>query len=1691
MTIYAIGVFSGADPSNTSTNANKFMNAVSSNYPNAKSDITDYVLGFPSEWTITLGSRGEGKYYFASSSASGLEDVFDTIANTVTQSTLKVNPDEEAVLSDTLSDYFNFPDGLSEANLTGVTVQKVPVTGKNGRTYTWGTPVDITAEVNVTVDGKEIQVTGFDYKENAVTEETENGETNYSGCKLVVTFPIEVDENACLETPVSTGVYPTNSTAAGSRAGLAYKSSDSVDSNDASLTLSGSPAIHLTDLDGNGTDVKVQVYVDRTLVTDPLSYITLTRDSGDTAYDYVKTTVEGGTINCDFNYDPDHSHGDCIDLLVTVKNDTYVLQGVRSYQDYGMRGTDNVRNSGNNKYVIDNVTAVGNEGIDCTIYLRTKYSVEYYQGSDKLTGEGYNDTNIYVSYQDIATSTPVESYPTVENPAWMDWKNDNCMASVTLPALPTVEGYDVSGWYLGSATNTGTTYTGPFNVINEESDKAGGDADDNIIKFYAATALKSYDITINYVDETNQSLKTAYTESKNSGETYSFDVSKEADATIPFIIMKDEKQYVFDHFTEDSDDLFGELNGNVVITAVYLLDSDNDGTPDQYEATVTYKVVNGTWDGENAADKEANFILKTFDEVSNTWVNANPTLADSTNRVGIPTGMQPDETHVAPGTWDTEPTADTLVTGPKTYTYTFNTTVNSALTVEKTLVKVNEEAYTTGNVEVGDVLTYTIKVTNTGNVSLSNIVVTDTFTGSAAPTTETVGVTWNLNAETGKYEATWNVGELAENGGNATLTYTYTVQAADQGKTITNSAVAASGDTTGSDTNEVTVYNPDMTVTKAVTKVNDTVVAAGETVVVQKDDVLTYTITVKNTGDQDLTNVIVTDTKWSNGTKITVSGANDPVTLTDNSYTISSLTEKAIVTITYTYTVTEADVKAEKVTNNVSVKSNETPGGEDGGTTTDVVGDVTVQPADITIYTGGDGYTGAVNGSNGTSLGVTSGLPEPGFYINLPDALDKALKKAAQGAGEYTGSGPLDLSGHIRFTATTNDGQSRYWNLERYDKKDGNTSIAGGKYIYRLVPGKDQPDLRMQFTNEKGTVTSDNLDIDLNTLHDEYKMDIYAGPVNTATVEIQITFGSKTYAYTTTSQPGNLIIRGTVNGGNTTADIVPSDNLPVSGNQFAAATGTDTKYYINGSQLEVKDPTKVELLVDGIVENGKTELKDYVLANLDTVESLKGLSGVVDSNSKFAFQYLDLVDTSNGNVWIRPSGNMTIFWPYPADADTNGKFHVIHFDGLDRNYDNLDTALLNNAPKVLTAEKKDGGIVFTTSSFSPFAVVYDAKVTEYTIDASAGANGSIDPVGSVTVAAGADKTFTITADAGYHISDVTVDGKSVGAVSSYTFEDVMTNHTIRATFAKNSNPTSYTLYYHSNFGEDVTFYQSSSTRSVTVKEYDNVGRLPERDGYVFVSWNTEPDGSGTRYMPGDAFRIDGSSDDLYAQWQKDKTGPDDSGVSNWLETDEHNAYLSGYPDSTFRADRNMTRAEVAQMFYALLLDKNVTITKSFSDVPDDAWYATAVKTLASLGMMDGYPDGTFRPDEPITRAEFATVGLAFAYDPLDASCSYYDVGANAWYYTYVAQATTYGWIGGYPDNTFRPGNNITRVEVCVIVNNMLGRDADERYIDRNEDELVHFVDLSDSYWGYYTIMEATNTHEYTGSFTNEKWTDVK
>lgn len=373
-------------------------------------------------------------------------------------------------------------------------------------------------------------------------------------------------------------------------------------------------------------------------------------------------------------------------------------------------------------------------------------------------------------------------------------------------------------------------------------------------------------------------------------------------------------------------------------------------------------------------------------------------------------------------------------------------------------------------------------------------------------------------------------------------------------------------------------------------------------------------------------------------------------------------------------------------------------------------------------------------------------------------------------------------------------------------------------------------------------------------------------------------------------------------------------------------------------------------------------------------------------------------------------------------------------------------------------------------------------MTTYTITASAGANGSISPSGDVVVDAGVDQTFTITPDSGYVISDVKVDGVSKGAVNSYTFTNVTANHTISVTFERESGGGSssggshtsntYWVRYHNDddVEKDGKFIPGET---VTVK--DNVFTAPV--GKVLAGWSLEEDGK-VDYKVGDTFRMPGSSVDLYAVWKD-------------AETESHSAYISGYPDGTVGPDKTITRAEAATMFYNLLADKNGD-AKAFADVPANQWYAKAVMTLAGKGVISGYPDGTFKPNAPITRAEFVTMAMNFANADKGTVCSFPDVPQNMWYYGAIAGATQNGWISGYPDGTFGPDRYITRAEVTSVINRMENRAADMSFMMDHLNELRTFSDLSFGHWAYGSMMEAANGHDYTRANQNsyEAWVEI-
>lgn len=359
---------------------------------------------------------------------------------------------------------------------------------------------------------------------------------------------------------------------------------------------------------------------------------------------------------------------------------------------------------------------------------------------------------------------------------------------------------------------------------------------------------------------------------------------------------------------------------------------------------------------------------------------------------------------------------------------------------------------------------------------------------------------------------------------------------------------------------------------------------------------------------------------------------------------------------------------------------------------------------------------------------------------------------------------------------------------------------------------------------------------------------------------------------------------------------------------------------------------------------------------------------------------------------------------------------------------------------------------------------------KYLIQAEAGSHGAITPEGEVMVEMGEDITFTITPDSGYKISDVIVDGESIGAEESYTFESVKEDHTIKAVFEKKSDGgsssggSSYSLsseayYVRYHDGDDlVKDGKYGKGERVTVK--GDVFDAPL--GKALAGWSTE-EGGMVEYVPGDTFRMPDKSVNLYAVWED--------------ETQIHNAYITGYPDGTVRPDKTITRAEAAVMFYNLLDEKSGYIN-TFTDVPENQWYSEAVITLAGMGVVNGYLDGTFRPDAPITRAEFVTMAVNFAKAGKGTYCSFADVSQDMWYYGAVAKASEKGWIGGYPDGTFGPERYITRAEVTVIINRVENRDADMEFITENLRDMNTFTDLPSSHWAYSSMMEAANGHKY-------------
>ena len=284
----------------------------------------------------------------------------------------------------------------------------------------------------------------------------------------------------------------------------------------------------------------------------------------------------------------------------------------------------------------------------------------------------------------------------------------------------------------------------------------------------------------------------------------------------------------------------------------------------------------------------------------------------------------------------------------------------------------------------------------------------------------------------------------------------------------------------------------------------------------------------------------------------------------------------------------------------------------------------------------------------------------------------------------------------------------------------------------------------------------------------------------------------------------------------------------------------------------------------------------------------------------------------------------------------------------------------------------------------------------------------------------------------------------------------------------------YTLTYESNGGTAYKDERYSSGTKVTLD------KVPIRESYTFTGWYADQE------LTDKITSVTMNSDKtVYAGWVA-------TGVPDMLNGDDHYAYVIGYPDGNVHPQGNISRAETATIFFRLLKadtrDGNLTAENVFADVANGKWFNKAVSTMAKLGIVKGRSAETFAPDAPITRAEFAAICARFNTKPTNTSNSFSDISGH-WAEAEIERAVAFGWIAGYPDGTFRPDTYITRAEAMTMINRVLCRmPQDEKDLLRT---MVVWPDNKPTDWYYLAVQEATNSHEFERKgAVNEKWTKL-
>lgn len=494
---------------------------------------------------------------------------------------------------------------------------------------------------------------------------------------------------------------------------------------------------------------------------------------------------------------------------------------------------------------------------------------------------------------------------------------------------------------------------------------------------------------------------------------------------------------------------------------------------------------------------------------------------------------------------------------------------------------------------------------------------------------------------------------------------------------------------------------------------------------------------------------------------------------------------------------------------------------------------------------------------------------------------------------------------------------------------------------------------------------------------------------------------------------------------------------------------------------------------------------DYGNSNSDTFYTSRAIQTMtVKCDLNFVAQWWPIVTfDANGGAWELSEGHPdTRYVPVPANANNHidalrppvkeGYTFLGWYDDKDAGkIIDFDTETFNGARTVYARWAKNATVTFKiVNGYWSGKTAEDRNVTVVLYPQADGSVGGTLPASSVPAIMIPAAGYENVAGSWDAVPNIEPNGIVDSVTYTYTFGRTHSGgHT-----SGGSTSTKLTLHYESNGG---TSYKDESYSSGTTVTLD---KAPVRESYTFTGWYADKaltDKITNVKMTGNKT--------VYAGWTA-------TNVPDMLNGDDHYAYVVGYSDGTVRPNANISRAEVATIFFRLLKeevrDGNLTTENTFADVTDGQWHNKAISTMAKLGVVKGRNAEAFDPDAPITRAEFATICARFDKTQISTGSNFTDISGH-WAEKYIERAATLGWIAGYSDGTFRPGNYITRAEAMTMINRVLCR------MPQSENDLLNgmtvWPDNHPTDWHYLAVQEATNSHDFDRKGeVNEKWTKL-